>query len=97
MVIRCDPRGCAFVAGGCRRAVTPFNQAAAVSNTGLLLLSVISFSVPTALMVLGPEEGLPLATEHGLEVCFQLRNEDGSYRELATEGYEPLVAERLNR
>ncbi|MAW62336.1 MAG: hypothetical protein CMJ94_16090 [Planctomycetes bacterium] len=51
----------------------------------------------TALMVLGPEEGLPLATEHGLEVCFQLRNEDGSYRELATEGYEPLVAERLNR
>ena len=51
----------------------------------------------TALMVLGPEEGLPLAEEAGLEVCFQLRTEDGSYREVATEGYEPLVAERLNR
>jgi len=51
----------------------------------------------TALLVLGPEEGLPLAEENGLEVCFQLRNEDGSYGEVATEGYEALVVERLNR
>lgn len=51
----------------------------------------------TALMVLGPEEGLPLAKEAGLEVCFQLRQEDGSLREVATEGYEALVVERLNR
>lgn len=51
----------------------------------------------TALMVLGPEEGLPLAEIAGLEVCFQMRMEDGSFRERATEGYEALVAERLNR
>lgn len=51
----------------------------------------------TALLVLGPEEGLPLASEAGLEVCFQLRNPDGSYREVATEGFEALVADRLNR
>ena len=51
----------------------------------------------TALLVLGPEEGLPLARRARLEVCFQLRLDDGSFLELATEGYAALVAERLNR
>ncbi|MCH2101465.1 MAG: FAD:protein FMN transferase [Planctomycetes bacterium] len=51
----------------------------------------------TALMVLGPVEGLSLARKAGLEICFQLRTENGSYREVATEGYELLIADRPNR
>lgn len=46
----------------------------------------------TALLVLGPEEGMPLAVEAGLEVCFQMREADGSFRTVASEGYAPLLA-----
>lgn len=46
----------------------------------------------TALLVLGPEHGLPLAVDAELEVCFQIRQADGSFRSIASEGYAPLVA-----
>jgi thiamine biosynthesis lipoprotein len=48
----------------------------------------------TALLVLGPEIGLPLAVDRELEVCFQIRQPDGSFRSIASEGYAPLVASR---
>jgi thiamine biosynthesis lipoprotein len=46
----------------------------------------------TALLVLGPEVGLPLAVNHDLEVCFQIREADGSFREICSEGYTRLLA-----
>lgn len=50
----------------------------------------------TALLVLGPEQGLPRAAAAGLEVCFQIRQEDGSFREVATPAYlSELLVERL--
>jgi FAD:protein FMN transferase len=46
----------------------------------------------TALLVLGPEQGLPLAVQAGLEVCFQIRIADGSFRTIASDGYTALLA-----
>jgi FAD:protein FMN transferase len=46
----------------------------------------------TALLVLGPEVGLPLAVGAGLEVCFQIREADGSFRSISSDGYAALVA-----
>ncbi len=56
--------------------------------------AMITDALATALMVLGPTDGVALATRWGAECLFILRRDDGSFLEIASAGFggehEPL-------